>query len=45
METSLLDTVGTIVAIVLTLFVFSYLLGDNILYRLAEHIFVGVAVG
>lgn len=45
METNLLDTVGTIVAIVFTLFVFSYLLGDNILYRLAEHIFVGVAVG
>lgn len=45
METSLLDTVGTIVAIVFTLFVFSYLLGDNILFRLAEHIFVGVAVG
>lgn len=45
METSLIDTMGTVVAIVLTLFVFSYLLGDNILYRLAEHIFVGVAVG
>jgi hypothetical protein len=29
----------------LTLCVFSYLLGDNVLYRLAEHIFVGVAVG
>jgi hypothetical protein len=45
MEAGLLDMVGTLVAIVLTLFVFSYLLGDNILYRLAEHIFVGVAVG
>ena len=45
METSLLDTAGTVVAIVLTLFVFSYLLGDNFLFRLAEHIFVGVAVG
>jgi hypothetical protein len=41
----LLDTIGLWVAVVLTLFVFSYLLGDNILYRLAEHIFVGVAVG
>lgn len=40
-----LDTIGTLVAVILTLFVFSYLLGDNILYRLAEHIFVGVAVG
>jgi len=45
METNLLDMAGTLVAIVLTLFVFSYLLGDNLLYRLAEHIFVGVAVG
>jgi hypothetical protein len=33
------------VAIVLTLFVFSYLLGDNVLFRIAEHLFVGVAVG
>ena len=40
-----LDTIGTLVAMILTLFVFSYLLGDNALYRLAEHIFVGVAVG
>ena len=45
METNLLDLAGTLVAVVLTLFVFSYLLGDNILYRLAEHVFVGVAVG
>jgi len=45
METSLLDTAGTLVAIVLTLFVFSYLLGDNVLYRLAEYLFVGVAIG
>jgi len=44
-ETSLLDTAGTLVAIVLTLFVFSYLLGDNVLFRFAEHLFVGVAVG
>lgn len=41
----LLDAVGVWVAVVLTLFVFSYLLGDNVLYRLAEHMFVGVAVG
>ncbi len=45
MDTSLLDTIGTAVALILTLFVFSYLLGDNVLYRLAEHLFVGVAVG
>ena len=41
----LLEGAGTWVAVILTLFVFSYLLGDNVLYRLAEHIFVGVAVG
>lgn len=40
-----LDMAGTWVAVILTLFVFSYLLGDNALFRLAEHIFVGVAVG
>ncbi len=40
-----LDTIGVWVAFLLTLFVFSYLLGDNVLYRLAEHIFVGVSVG
>lgn len=41
----LLDLASTTVAVVLTLFVFSYLLGDNALFRLAEHIFVGVSVG
>lgn len=41
----LLDSLGTVVGLVLTLCVFSYLLGDNALYRLAENLFVGVAVG
>jgi hypothetical protein len=45
MGTTLLDTVGIWVSLILTLVVFSYLLGDNVLYRLAEHLFVGVAVG
>ncbi len=45
METNLVEMAGTVVAAVLTLCVFSYLLGDNVLYRLAEHIFVGVAMG
>ncbi|MGC8838462.1 MAG: hypothetical protein ACP5UM_08605, partial [Anaerolineae bacterium] len=39
------DVLGGWVAFVLTLMVFSYLLGDNPLFRLAEHLFVGVAVG
>lgn len=34
---------GTLIAFILTLLVFSYLLGDNILYRLAIYVFVGVA--
>ncbi len=45
MDSSLLELASTLVAAVLTLFVLSYLVGDNILYRLAEHIFVGVSVG
>lgn len=40
-----LDWAGTWVAVILTLFVLSYLLGDNALYRLAEHLFVGIAAG
>jgi hypothetical protein len=45
METTLVDTAGMWVAVILTLFVFSYLLGDNVLFRLAEHLFVGLAIG
>jgi len=45
METDLVELAGTLTAAVLTLFVFSYLLGDNVLFRLAEHLFVGVSVG
>jgi len=40
-----LDVIQVWVAFVLTLMVFSFLLGDNPLYRLAEHIFVGTAAG
>jgi hypothetical protein len=40
-----LQLIGTIVAVILTLMVYSYLIGDNPLYRLAQHIFVGVSVG
>jgi predicted membrane protein len=39
------DIIGTFVGLVLTLAVFSYLLGDNILFRIAIYIFVGVAAG
>ncbi|MGQ9599224.1 MAG: hypothetical protein ACUVWZ_07375 [Anaerolineae bacterium] len=45
METLLPDMIGTWVAVALTFIVFSYLLGDNVLYRWAEHLFVGAALG
>lgn len=37
--------IGTAVAAVLTLLVFSYLLGDNALFRLAIFLFIGVSAG
>ena len=39
------DVIGVWVGAVLTLLVFSYLFGDTPLFRLAQAIFVGVAVG
>jgi hypothetical protein len=44
--TSLLSQLaGPIIGAILTLLVLSYLIGDNPLYRLALHIFVGVLIG
>jgi hypothetical protein len=40
-----LDLIGSVIGAVLTLLVFSYFLGDNPLYRLALHLFVGALVG
>jgi hypothetical protein len=40
-----LDIILTAIGAVLTLLVFSYLLGDNPLYRLALHLFMGALVG
>lgn len=37
------DTTGILIGFVLTLLIFSYLLGDNPLYRLAVHVLVGVS--
>lgn len=37
------DTIGLIIGFILTLLIFSYLIGDNPLYRLAVHILVGVS--
>lgn len=39
------ELIWMIVSLVLTLLVFSYLLGDNLLFRLATYIFVGVTAG
>lgn len=39
------DQIGLWAGFVLTLMVFSYLLGDNALYRLAVFVFVGLAAG
>jgi hypothetical protein len=36
---------GPIIAAILTVMIFSYILGDNFLFKLAAHIFVGVAAG
>lgn len=38
-----LDTFGQAVAFILTLLIFSYFIGDNPLYRVAIHMFLGVA--
>ena len=37
------ELIGTWLATLLTIIVYTYLLGDNFLYRLAEHLFVGSA--
>lgn len=40
-----LDLIGAIVAFLLTIMVFSYMLGDNALFRIAAYILVGAAAG
>ncbi len=45
LDPAIMETLGLLFGFILTLFVFSYLLGDNPLFRLAVHIFVGVAAG
>lgn len=41
----LLNDFGPLLAFALTLMVFSYLLGDNPLFRVAQHLLVGLALG
>lgn len=45
MDMPLPDLIGVLVGLFFTLFVFSYVFGDNFLFRLAIHIFVGVGAG
>lgn len=45
MNLGLTDLVGAILGFVLTLMVVSYVIKDNALFRLAVHIFIGVAAG
>lgn len=40
-----MDTIGMVVAALLTVMVLSYIIGDNPLFKVATHLFVGVAVG
>ncbi|HSB66383.1 MAG TPA: hypothetical protein VLD65_07375 [Anaerolineales bacterium] len=43
--TQLADPIGAIIGFVLTVMVLSYIIGDNVLFKLAIHIFIGVASG
>ncbi len=40
-----MELFGPFIAAILTLMVLSYIFGDNVLFKLATHIFVGVAIG
>jgi hypothetical protein len=44
-DLSLLDMIGTLLGFVLTIFIFSYIWGDNLLFRIATHLFIGVTAG
>jgi hypothetical protein len=41
----LADPIGLVIGFLLTIMVLSYIIGDNVLFRLAMHIFIGVASG
>lgn len=42
---SLFDLIGIFVGFIFTIMVFSYVFGDNVLFRVAIHVFIGVAAG
>jgi len=45
MDDAVIQAIGVALGFVLTLMIYSYLLGDNPLYRLAVHVLVGVGFG
>jgi hypothetical protein len=45
MDLSGIELIGTILAALLTVMVLSYLIGDNPLFRIATHIFIGITAG
>jgi len=44
-DLSMVDLIGALLGFLLTIFIFSYIVGDNVLFRIATHLFVGVAAG
>ena len=44
-ELSVADWIGGVIAFLLTLSILSYALGDNFIFRLAIHLFIGVTAG
>lgn len=40
-----MEITGPFIAAVLTVMILSYIFGDNVLFKLASHVFIGVAVG
>ena len=44
-DMTLIDMSGVLLGFVFTLFIFSYILGDNPLFQFAIHVFIGVAAG
>ena len=45
MNLPLLDLVGALLGFLLTVAVFSYIWGDNVFFRIAVHLFIGVTAG
>ena len=42
---STIDLIGALFGFILTIFIFSYIWGDNLLFRFATHVFIGAAAG